>query len=168
MAKLVGSMRAAYAQLRRRGSAQWRSLRDVALLWPDQAASGSGKARRHLLPSTTITLTRSSLIIGQPLRSEFAETTSGPNDQTPSMPRYDLQGRGKRCPKVLSHLIKEGSILPHQSISRLIMARWCPCTSLTPAMNLPIVPIFINCVVPPLPTSQAMLCLRARYRSRHP
>jgi protocatechuate 4,5-dioxygenase beta chain len=89
----------------------------------------------------------------------IAETTSGPNDQTPGMPWYDLKVEANGARYVLSHLIKEGFDFTSSVDFEIDHGALVPLHFLTPAMNLPIVPIFINCVVPPLPTSRRCYAL---------
>ena len=89
----------------------------------------------------------------------IAETTSGPNDQTPGMPWYDLKVEANLARYVLAHLIKEGFDFTSSVDFEIDHGALVPLHFLTPAMNLPIVPIFINCVVPPLPTSRRCYAL---------
>jgi protocatechuate 4,5-dioxygenase beta chain len=89
----------------------------------------------------------------------ISEETSGPNDQTPGMPRYDLKVEASIARKVLSYLIEEGFDFASSVDFEIDHGALVPLHFLAPAMNLPIVPIFINCVVPPLPTSRRCYAL---------
>jgi len=89
----------------------------------------------------------------------ISEKTSGPNDQTPGMPLYDLKVEASIARKVLSYLIEEGFDFASSVDFEIDHGALVPLHFLAPAMNLPIVPIFINCVVPPLPTSRRCYAL---------
>jgi aromatic ring-opening dioxygenase catalytic subunit (LigB family) len=83
----------------------------------------------------------------------ISEATSGPNDQTPGMPRYNLKVEASAARYILSHLIREGFDFTSSVDFEIDHGALVPLHFLTPSMSLPIVPVFINCVVPPLPTS---------------
>src|SRR5262249_49908160 len=91
--------------------------------------------------------------------------TAGPNDRT-VMPRYD------RVPvhgALAAHLRQCGiaagfdlTLLQGFEVDHSILV---PLHFLTPAMNLPIVPVFINCFVPPLPSARRCYALGQAIRA---
>lgn len=85
-----------------------------------------------------------------------AERTAGPNDQTPGMPWYELTVDGTAARHILRFLIDDGFDFTSSLEFEIDHGALVPLHFMTPAMGLPIVPIFINCVVPPLPS--AMRC----------
>ena len=88
-----------------------------------------------------------------------AETTAGPNDQTPGMPWYDIQVEAAAARHIFASLIGAGFDFSSTVDFQIDHGALVPLHFLTPQMHLPIVPIFINCVVPPLPTSSRCLAL---------
>lgn len=88
-----------------------------------------------------------------------AETTAGPNDQTPGMPWYDVRVEATAAKYILSSLIEAGFDFSSTVDFEIDHGALVPLHFLTPDMHLPIVPIFINCVVPPLPTASRCLAL---------
>ncbi len=88
-----------------------------------------------------------------------AETTAGPNDQTPGMPWYNIRVEANAAKHILSSLIGAGFDFSSTVDFEIDHGALVPLHFLTPEMHLPIVPIFINCVVPPLPAAQRCFAL---------
>lgn len=89
----------------------------------------------------------------------ISDSTSGPNDQTPEMPRYNLKVDSVASRHILSRLVRDGFDFASSVDFEIDHGALVPLHFLTPSMALPIVPIFINCVVPPLPTSRRCYAL---------
>lgn len=87
-----------------------------------------------------------------------ADETEGPSDQTPEMPWYRVKVQSDVALHLMSRLVEDEFDLARSHEFRLDHGHLIPLHFLTPDMSLPIVPVFVNCVVPPLPTSQR--CLR--------
>lgn len=88
----------------------------------------------------------------------LAETISGPNDQT-AMPRYDVLVQADLAAHIRTSGISKGfdlSLAQDFDVDHSIMV---PLHFLTPKMNVPIVPIFINALAPPLPLSKRCYAL---------
>ncbi|MDP5218986.1 extradiol ring-cleavage dioxygenase [Ruegeria sp. 2205SS24-7] len=83
-----------------------------------------------------------------------ADKTAGPSDQTPGMPWYDLTVESAAARHILRGLVKEGFDFSSTVDFQLDHGTLVPLHFLTPDMSLPIVPIFVNCIVPPLPPAQ--------------
>jgi protocatechuate 4,5-dioxygenase beta chain len=83
-----------------------------------------------------------------------ADRTAGPNDQTPGMPRYDIDIETGAARHILRSLVEDGFDLTSSIDLELDHGALVPLHFMTPAMKLPIVPIFVNCVVPPLPSAR--------------
>jgi aromatic ring-opening dioxygenase catalytic subunit (LigB family) len=82
-----------------------------------------------------------------------AERTAGPNDRT-AMPRYEVPVHGALAAHMRNHAVAAGfdvALLQDFEIDHSIMV---PLHFLTPRMTIPIIPVFINCFVPPLPSAQ--------------
>jgi len=82
-----------------------------------------------------------------------AECTAGPNDRT-AMPRYDVPVHGALAAHLRQRGIAAGfdiALLQDFEIDHSIMV---PLHFLSPRMTIPIVPVFINCFVPPLPSAR--------------
>lgn len=88
-----------------------------------------------------------------------ADKTAGPNDQTPGMPWYNIPVEAAAAKHILSSLIGAGFDFSSTVDFEIDHGALVPLHFLTPEMRLPIVPIFINCIVPPLPTSSRCLAL---------
>jgi hypothetical protein len=89
-----------------------------------------------------------------------AEETSGPNDQTP-MPSYSVGVDASLAAHLRARAISEGfdiSLAQDFDLDHSIMV---PLHFLTPDMKIPIVPVFINGLAPPLPSSQRCHALGA-------
>lgn len=89
----------------------------------------------------------------------MAETTSGPNDQTPGMPWYDLAIGTMAAKHIFGALLESSFDFASTIDFEIDHGALVPLHFLTPEMRLPIVPIFINCVVPPLPAAQRCFAL---------
>ncbi|WP_377810177.1 hypothetical protein ABNQ38_31155 [Azospirillum sp. A29] len=88
-----------------------------------------------------------------------AEMTAGPNDHTPGMPWYDVRVEATAAKHMLSRLIGAGFDFSSTVDFEIDHGALVPLHFLTPDMHLPIVPIFVNCVVPPLPAASRCLAL---------
>ncbi|GLU28296.1 extradiol ring-cleavage dioxygenase [Brucella sp. NBRC 12950] len=89
----------------------------------------------------------------------IAEATAGPNDQTPGMPWYDVRVDAAAGKHLLSSMIGAGFDFSSTVDFQIDHGALVPLHFLTPDMHLPIVPVFINCVVPPLPVASRCLAL---------
>jgi protocatechuate 4,5-dioxygenase beta chain len=89
-----------------------------------------------------------------------AEETSGPNDQTP-MPRYSVGVEASLAAHLRARAIAEGFDLTLAQDFDVDHAIMVPLHFLTPDVNIPIVPVFINGLAPPLPSSQRCHALGA-------
>jgi hypothetical protein len=88
----------------------------------------------------------------------IAEATAGPNDQTP-MPRYRVAVPGSLAAHIRDSAIARGfdvSLVQDFEVDHAVMV---PLHFLTPDMKIPVLPIFINCLAPPLPSAQRCLAL---------
>ncbi|MBB3237237.1 extradiol ring-cleavage dioxygenase [Phyllobacterium endophyticum] len=88
-----------------------------------------------------------------------AEMTAGPNDQTPGMPWYNIRVEATAAKHILSSLIGAGFDFSSTVDFEIDHGALVPLHFLTPKMHIPIVPIFVNCVVPPLPAAQRCFAL---------
>lgn len=82
-----------------------------------------------------------------------ADRTAGPNDRT-VMPRYDVPVHGALAAHLRQCGVAAGfdiALLQDFEIDHSIMV---PLHFLDPRMAIPIVPVFINCFVPPLPSAR--------------
>lgn len=80
--------------------------------------------------------------------------TAGPNDQTPGMPWYSLTIEASASRHLLRSLVEEGFDISSSVDIELDHGALVPLHFMTPTMALPIVPVFINCLVPPLPSAR--------------
>lgn len=83
----------------------------------------------------------------------IAEATSGPNDQTP-MPHYKVAVPSALAAHIRKCAIDRGfdvSLVQDFAVDHAVMV---PLHFLTPDMKIPVLPIFINCLAPPLPSAQ--------------
>jgi protocatechuate 4,5-dioxygenase beta chain len=83
-----------------------------------------------------------------------AELTSGPNDQTPGLPHYDIAVDAALGARVHRSGIQHGFDLALTQEFTLDHSIVVPLHFLTPAMNTSIVPVFINGLVSPLPLAR--------------
>jgi aromatic ring-opening dioxygenase catalytic subunit (LigB family) len=94
-----------------------------------------------------------------------ADETVGPNDDTPAMPRYklpineDLAEHVRRCGIESAF---DFSFTQEFEVDHSILV---PLHFLTPSMNIPIVPLFINGLVPPLPAARRCFALGEMVRA---
>lgn len=83
-----------------------------------------------------------------------APATAGPNDGTPSMPRYVVPVHEALAQQVRTHAINSGFELGLTQEFEVDHSILVPLHFLTPDMQVPIVPIFIGGIVPPLPLAR--------------
>lgn len=88
----------------------------------------------------------------------IAETTGGPNDQTP-MPRYTVAVPEALATHIRTAALARGfdvSLVQDFEVDHAVMV---PLHFVTPEMKIPVLPIFINCLAPPLPSAQRCFAL---------
>jgi aromatic ring-opening dioxygenase catalytic subunit (LigB family) len=83
----------------------------------------------------------------------IADETSGPNDQTP-MPGYRVPVHAGLASHLRASAIAQGFDVALAQDFELDHSIMVPLHFITPDMRIPIVPIFINGLAPPLPSSQ--------------
>ncbi|KQU89526.1 hypothetical protein ASD00_27160 [Ensifer sp. Root31] len=88
-----------------------------------------------------------------------AEATAGPNDQTPGMPWYEIKIESVAAKHLFLALLESGFDFASTIDFQIDHGALVPLHFLTPDMQVPIVPIFVNCVVPPLPAAQRCFAL---------
>jgi protocatechuate 4,5-dioxygenase beta chain len=88
----------------------------------------------------------------------IADATSGPNDQTP-MPSYRVAVQASLATHLRANAIGDGFDLSLVQDFDVDHATMVPLHFLTPDMTIPIVPIFVNGLAPPLPSSQRCYAL---------
>lgn len=88
-----------------------------------------------------------------------AESADGPSDQTPDMPQYHVRIEQALASLLLEHLVTAGFDFSASHELSLDHAVLVPLHFLSPEMKRPIVPVFINCLVPPLPTASRCYAL---------
>ncbi len=94
----------------------------------------------------------------------IADATTGPNDQTP-MPHYKVAVAGALAAHIRANVIAHGfdiSLVQDFEVDHAVMV---PLHFLTPGMTIPVLPIFINCLAPPLPTAQRCYALGQAIRA---
>ena len=94
----------------------------------------------------------------------IAETTTGPNDQTP-MPRYKVAVPGALAAHIRASAIARGfdiSLVQDFEVDHAVMV---PLHFITPHMKIPVLPIFVNALAPPLPTSRRCYALGQAIRA---
>lgn len=103
-----------------------------------------------------------------------ADRTAGPSDQTPGMPWYEVKVASDLANHLLDRLTADEFDVARSLEFQLDHAHLVPLHFLTPEMSVPIVPVFINCIVPPLPSSRRCYWLGrsvaaaiARWTGRH-
>lgn len=82
-----------------------------------------------------------------------ADRADGPSDQTPGMPNYRVSIEQSLAPLLLDDLVAAGFDFSASHELSLDHAVLVPLHFLAPEMKQPIVPVFINCLIPPLPTA---------------
>lgn len=94
----------------------------------------------------------------------IADATAGPNDQTP-MPRYKVAVPGALAAHIRNATIARGfdiSLVQDFEVDHAVMV---PLHFLTPQMRIPMLPIFINCLAPPLPSASRCFALGEAVRA---
>ncbi len=94
----------------------------------------------------------------------IAEATSGPNDQTP-MPRYKVAVPGGLAAHIRDTAMTRGfdiSLVQDFEVDHAVMV---PLHFITPHMKIPVVPVFVNCLAPPLPTARRCYALGEAVRA---
>ena len=94
----------------------------------------------------------------------IAEATAGPNDQTP-MPRYKVAVPGALAAHIRDSAIERGfdvALVQDFEVDHAVMV---PLHFLTPDMGIPVLPIFINCLAPPLPPARRCFALGEAVRA---
>src|SRR3954468_17336218 len=92
------------------------------------------------------------------------EKTAGPNDQT-RMPHYEVPLHAGLGSHLRAEAISAGfdiSLVQDFEVDHWVLV---PLHFLTPRMHIPIVPVFINCFVPPLPSAQRWYAFGQAIRS---
>jgi protocatechuate 4,5-dioxygenase beta chain len=94
----------------------------------------------------------------------IAETTAGPNDQTP-MPQYRVAVPGALAAHIRGTALEHGfdiSLVQDFDVDHAVMV---PLHFLTPKMQIPVLPIFVNALAPPLPTARRCYALGEAVRA---
>ena len=94
----------------------------------------------------------------------IAETTSGPNDQTP-MPHYKVAVPAALAAHIRATAIARGFDISLVQDFEVDHATMVPLHFLTPHMKIPVVPIFINGLAPPLPGARRCYALGEAVRA---
>lgn len=87
------------------------------------------------------------------------DRTSGPNDGTPGLPRYEVPVHEQLAQFVRRHGIETGFELGLTQEFEVDHSILVPLHFLTPEMQVPIVPVFIGGIVPPLPLARRCFAL---------
>jgi protocatechuate 4,5-dioxygenase beta chain len=88
-----------------------------------------------------------------------AKSADGPSDQTPSMQKYQVEIEQSLASLLLEYLVTAGFDFSASHELSLDHGVLVPLHFLTPEMKRPIVPIFINCLMPPLPLARRCYAL---------
>ncbi|WP_051003334.1 hypothetical protein [Bradyrhizobium elkanii] len=83
----------------------------------------------------------------------LADRTAGPNDQTPGMPWYEVEVDAEAAASLQRNFLNDGFDFSSTQEFQIDHGALVPLHFMTPKMDLPIVPVFVNCVVPPLPSA---------------
>lgn len=94
-----------------------------------------------------------------------AVSVRGPSDQTPAMPEYEVSLDASLASEIYRGCIAAEFDLASSEEMTADHAVLVPLHFMTPAMNIPIVPVFINCLVPPLPSAHRCHWLGAAIRA---
>jgi aromatic ring-opening dioxygenase catalytic subunit (LigB family) len=94
----------------------------------------------------------------------IAEATSGPNDQTP-MPHYKVAVPGTLAAHIRTAAIARGFDIALAQDFEVDHAVMVPLHFITPGMKIPVLPIFVNCLAPPLPTARRCYALGEAIRA---
>ena len=87
------------------------------------------------------------------------DQTSGPNDGTPALPRYTVPVSEDLAGRLYAFALQSGFDLALTQEFEIDHSILVPLHFLTPRMQLPIVPIFVNGVVHPLPAARRCFAL---------
>lgn len=87
------------------------------------------------------------------------DQTSGPNDGTPALPRYTVPVQEDLAGRLYAFGLQTGFDLALAQEFEIDHSILVPLHFLTPRMQLPIVPVFINGVVHPLPAARRCFAL---------
>lgn len=93
-----------------------------------------------------------------------ARTAEGPSDQTPGMPHYKAEIEHSLASSLLNDLVTSGFDFSACHELTLDHAVLVPLHFMAPEMKRPIVPLYINCLVPPLPPTQRCYALGERLK----
>ena len=85
--------------------------------------------------------------------------TAGPNDGTPSVPHYTVPVSEDSATRLLEFGLQAGFDLAATYEFTLDHSIMVPLHFVRPGMDIPIVPVFINGIVPPIPQAQRCLAL---------
>jgi len=94
----------------------------------------------------------------------IADATAGPNDQTP-MPHYKVAVPGALAAHIRASALERGfdlSLAQDFDVDHAVMV---PLHFLTPDMRIPVLPVFINCLAPPLPQARRCFALGEAVRA---
>jgi protocatechuate 4,5-dioxygenase beta chain len=94
----------------------------------------------------------------------IADATAGPNDQTP-MPHYKVAVAGALAAHIRASALERGfdlSLAQDFDVDHAVMV---PLHFLTPDMRIPVLPVFINCLAPPLPQARRCFALGQAVRA---
>jgi len=94
----------------------------------------------------------------------IADATAGPNDQTP-MRHYKVAVAGALAAHIRTSAIERGfdiSLVEDFDVDHAVMV---PLHFLTPDMRIPVLPVFINCLAPPLPQARRCFALGEAVRA---
>lgn len=94
----------------------------------------------------------------------IADATAGPNDQTP-MPHYKVAVPGGLAAHIRASALERGfdiSLVEDFDVDHAVMV---PLHFLTPDMRIPVLPVFINCLAPPLPQARRCFALGEAVRA---
>jgi hypothetical protein len=89
----------------------------------------------------------------------LTDHTSGPNDGTPGLPKYTVAVDENLAGHLLSTGLEQGFDLAVTQEFEIDHSILVPLHFLTPSMHIPIVPIFINGIVQPLPAARRCYAL---------
>jgi catalytic LigB subunit of aromatic ring-opening dioxygenase len=88
-----------------------------------------------------------------------ADRTTGPNDGTPELPRYTVPVSDALGSHLFASGMQHGFDLARSQEFEVDHSILVPLHFLTPKMHIPIVPVFINGIVPPLPAARRCYAL---------
>lgn len=94
----------------------------------------------------------------------IADATAGPNDQTP-MPHYKVAVPGALAAHIRDSALERGFDIALAQDFDVDHAVMVPLHFLTPDMRIPVLPVFINCLAPPLPQARRCFALGEAVRA---